>query len=441
MQSARVSRSLGSVHDSGGISASHRLPVSGRVRPGIKVLTAAASKVPGLREKYQAGLDSGVSFDDIAAAMKAIPGAPNYPLTPKNVGYFTVRQGDFSTPGAAAAIMDAHGEVREGDPERRLYAFPIVFPSDDVDLIFTETFEAYRASELLHWSEPGPDGLQCMRRVPAQAEGKSARRRFGGRPAESVGPCNPNTCDLFGAGDCKHVATLNFWVPGVLGSGVISMTFTSIYASLGIAETLEMVRAGLGRISGLHNGKPIFWLSKGHEKVSRMNWETGKPEKATQWIIRIEASGLDMMAVLAGTGHQVTLPAPVSPAALPAPAETEQHPAIEPEPPVSRECTDAARAAREEAARAETSSKVAAVTEARAYMAALFSTLGWDRATQGEWLADNHPDPKTAATDAGELSTLNAKLESLAKALAGAAPAPTEVPPAAALVTDSDVPF
>lgn len=118
MNSARVSRNLGSVHAASAVSSARRLPTSGRVRPGIKVLTRSAAAVKGAADTYAQGLAAGASFDEIGAALSKLQGIPKYPLTPKNAPYFTVRQGDFSTPGAVDAIMTAHATVRPGDPSR-----------------------------------------------------------------------------------------------------------------------------------------------------------------------------------------------------------------------------------------------------------------------------------------------------------------------------------
>jgi hypothetical protein len=67
---------------------------------------------------------------------------------------------------------------------------------------------------------------------------------------------------------------------------------------------------GLGRISGLHKGKPIFWVSKSFDGVTRANREKGTREKTDHWIIHVEASGLDMMEVLGAGTAQAALPAP-----------------------------------------------------------------------------------------------------------------------------------
>jgi hypothetical protein len=396
MNTARVSKNLGAAHQSGAVSSSRRLPVAGKLRPGVKVLTKAAASNPALVAIYNDGVAAGASFDDIAAAMAKVKDAPKFPMTPKNVGYFVARQCDFSTPGAAATLLDLYGEVRHGDPERHIYTLPIIFPSDDVDLVFREQFEAWRASELHRWSEADPVSgvLQCMRRVEV-APDKTARKRWGGRPTEAERPCDPNNCVLFGKGECKHIGSLAFWVPGVTGTGVIELTFTSIYASLGIAETLEMVRAGLGRISGLHNGKPIFWLSKGRERVSRMNWETGKPEKTDQWIIRLEASGLDMVQVLSGVHEQAALPAPerAEVRALEAPTD-----AVIEEAPVSTAPTTAKE-----------------IKELRSQLGALRDTLEWEDADLKEWVDGQG---YTVAAPAHDLECLKDMVAKLTEAVA-----------------------
>lgn len=77
------------------------------------------------------------------------------------------------------------------------------------------------------------------------------------------------------------------------------MTFTSLYASMGIMEVLEMAHSGLGRVQGMFNGKPMFRISKRMEEVSVMDWETGKATRRKHYIIHLEADGLDMTQVLA----------------------------------------------------------------------------------------------------------------------------------------------
>lgn len=408
MKSARVSRNIGAVHEDASIASTARLPVSGKIRPGVKVLTKAAAGNPALMQAYNDGVAAGVSFDEIASRLSKIKGVPSYPLTPKNVPYFTARQGDFATPGAAKTIMDLYGEVRHGDSERRLYAFPIVFSSDSLDLVFREQFEAWRASELHRWSEqdPGTGELMCMMRAETKPDPSKARR-WGGRATVPERPCNPNDCGLFAKGECKHIGSLYFWVPGILGAGTIELTFTSVYASMGVAETIELVRAGLGRITGLHNGKPIFWVSKSHERVARMNWESGKPEKSDQWIIRLDATGVDMMEVLAGPVERIALPAPaVIPAGTVTAEDAEAMPpgkfqeTPESIPPTMRPDIAMARA----------------ITDLRAQLGALRDTLGWTNEELLEWIAGQEYPVEHPAHHLGSLTDMVMKLNASAEA-------------------------
>ena len=289
---ARV-RQTGTLHAAAAVQQ-QRLPVVGKIRPGIKVPTAKARAIPGVMEAYTAGLKAGATYDDITLAMKKISGCPAYPLTPKNSPYFRVHPSDFA-PGQAEKIMELYATKRPGDSQPHLYSFPVVFPSDDIDIVFREQFEAWKASEIMHWSENG----KCMQRQQLKPDQNRRKRQWGGRPTEVVGPCDPNNCDFFGNGDCKHMGSLYFWIPGVTGVGVIELEFSSIYASMGIMEVLEMVQVGMGRIKGTLGGKPIFTISKTQQDVSVMDWQAGKAKRQGQQIIRLEASGLDMTRVLA----------------------------------------------------------------------------------------------------------------------------------------------
>ena len=389
-------------------SAPARLPVAGKIRPGVKILTPTAAKNAKLVRIYEKGLaDGGIPFDEIERGLHEIDGCPKHPLMPRNSPSFRVLQADFQAPGATQTIIDLYGEIRDGDTERKLYSFPIIFPSDDNDIIFREQFEAWRSRERERWSAPGPDGdLHCMRL--GEVDAKAKRRQWGGRPHEDLGICDPNGCALFGAGKCKHTASLNFWSPGVIGVGLIELAFTSIYASMEIVDLIDLVRAGLGQVKGTHNGIPIFRISKTHKKVSRIDWETGEVGMAAQWIIRLSAD-LDMAAVLGGE-TQPALAAPSTPAALPAPAQT--GPVIAPDqekpaPPTDEAPTDEAPPAPD---RHEETARL------RSRLSTLVRRLGWGAAELQEYLSekgyakeDTHsPDKLTAIIDG-----LNASIASI----------------------------
>jgi hypothetical protein len=283
MKSARV------LHEAR--EAIYRLPVSGKVRPGTKILTSAAQACPvgdQLADILERGIRARATFDRIEAAMAKIDGAPRTPLIPTNGPEFRVCPADFTTPGAVDEII-----TRYADDDGELRSFPIVFPSEEIDLIFRESFESWKAGKLHRWSEPSPESgdLQCMHRL--EPDPKAKRIQWGGRPTEAVRDCNPNDCDLFGKGECKHHGSLYFWIPGVTGAGVIEMSFTSVYASAGIVEMIGVIRKGIGKISGLYRGTTIFRISKSLKSVSRVDWEKGKVAKSKHWIIQLSAD-LDM---------------------------------------------------------------------------------------------------------------------------------------------------
>ncbi len=109
--------------------AAPRIPVAGRIRAGIKVLTRRAAENEQVRAIYERGVMQGKSFDTIEREIAETVPDLKYPLTPKNVPYFTVRGEDFPNPEIARQITDLFGEDR-GDGVKRLYRFPVVFPAD-----------------------------------------------------------------------------------------------------------------------------------------------------------------------------------------------------------------------------------------------------------------------------------------------------------------------
>lgn len=65
---ARV-RQTGTLHAAAAVQQ-QKLPVVGKIRPGIKVPTAKARGVPGVIDAYTAGLKAGATYDDIALAIE-----------------------------------------------------------------------------------------------------------------------------------------------------------------------------------------------------------------------------------------------------------------------------------------------------------------------------------------------------------------------------------
>lgn len=282
-----------------------RIPVTGKIRPGIKVLTSSAQGNAQAKKIYEDGLAKGLSFDAIEREIVSKCSLKS-PLTPRNVPWFTVRACDFAMPEIADQIMDLYGEDRKDGHGRHLYRFPVIFAQDAWQSVMPHGFHCYSRSELQFWSQYGEDGHRyCMYRQDVQVDPKSKRahRTFGGRKTATRGLCHPDECPEYQQRKCNMTGSLQFYIPGITGSsGVIEVPTTSIYALMGARETMEMISMATGgRIAGLFNGRSIFYLTKRQKEVSRIDPETGKPKKVKQWLIALDA---DMGAKAFGGGTE-----------------------------------------------------------------------------------------------------------------------------------------
>ena len=230
-----------------------RIPICGKIRPGIKVLTTAACSNPDAAGIYEAGLRSGKSFDDIEALIKkAVPSlsATKF-LIPYNVPYFSIFPGDFHNPKVARQILDKYGEDR-GDGVKRLYAFDVVFPADTWDLILPHSLRCYGFNELKYWSEFEPDGrtMRCMTRAPVAKDTTGARfvRTFGGRKSiprpDTNGKCDPETCPQFQDESCTVSGEFVFYIPGIVGLEAFSVPTSSIYSLQNAMKKFQMIISG-----------------------------------------------------------------------------------------------------------------------------------------------------------------------------------------------------
>lgn len=285
--------------------SSIRVPISGKIRVGIMVLTADGKRLKEAEEIYAEGVRDGRSWDAIEGAIKrANPEFTKSPLTPKNAPYFTVFAHDFGMPEVADIIMEKHGEDR-GDGVKRLYRIPLVFGLDLMEQVLPHQFAAWSRNERLFWSEYGADGVRhCMTHeaVPMDQHSKRANKVFGGRKSvfrkDNAGVCNPDACPQFQKGECKLSGQLVAYVPDVPGVGMVAIPTTSIYSLTRIRDKLAVVYQLRGRISGTHNGKPIFWLTKREEEVSMIDPHTGLAKKVKQYLVVLEED-VDMTKVLA----------------------------------------------------------------------------------------------------------------------------------------------
>ena len=310
-----------------------RIPVGGKIRGGIKVLTQTAAKHKDAPAIYAAGVKAGRTFGQIEKELMEKCKFEKSPLTPRNVPYFTVRHADFTMPEVADAIMKLYASDRGDGPH--LYRFPIIFPVDNWAAVMPHGLNCYTRSEKIFWSEYGADGKRyCKTRGTPQIVGddkaKRAVRPFGGRPvvlrAENDGLCVPENCKEYQNRQCNLTGSFLFYIQGIPGSSAIELPTTSFYSMQQARQKLEMVSFITGgRISGTLNGKPIFYITKKQEEVSMLDPETGKPKKVKQWLIGIEAD-IDMTKIFQAGEARIALPAGEAAAAalehLPDPDET-----------------------------------------------------------------------------------------------------------------------
>ena len=290
-----------------------RFAIGGKIRAGIKVLTAAAAREREAQAIFDAGVESGKSFDDIAAEItRAVPEL-RHPLVPKNVPYFSVRRGDFAMAELADQILAKFGEDR-GDGVARLYRFPVVFPADAWQVIMPHALMCYGASQLKYWSEYSADGRErhCMtfEPVPVDSDGKRAIRIFGGRKhvrrAANDGRCEPEACPEYQARQCNLTGRFVFLIPGIASIQPIELATNSFYAMNAARQTLETV--GFlrgGRIGGFLDGRTSFWLTKREHEVAMIG-EDGQPRRVAQWLIELEAP-IDLTRLLVVDGDETRL--------------------------------------------------------------------------------------------------------------------------------------
>lgn len=301
-----------------------RIPVSGKIRAGIKVLTRKAVEVKGAQEIYDAGVRAGRPFAMIEQELGTKLQLKN-PLTPKNVPYFTVRPADFSVPESADRIMELYAEDRgEG---MRLYRFPAIFATDAWLANMPHGLKCYTRSELVYWSDYSAEGSRvCKTRSQPVIDHKAqrARRTFGGRAtvlrAERDGRCEPEQCQEYQDKKCTLSGGLLFYVAGVHGSGAVELSTNSFYAMQQFRQQMEMISfLRGGKLSGTIDGKPIFWITKRQDEVAMLDPATGAPKKVKQWIIHLDAD-IDMMRVFQASERAPLLMAGATAAAALEPA-------------------------------------------------------------------------------------------------------------------------
>lgn len=280
-----------------------RVAVGGRIRAGVKVLKRSAAEKPQVRKIYEEGLALGLGFDEIEARIEK-EAKEKGALIPCNVPWFTVRRADFQVPTMADEILALYGESRSDHPgEKRLYAFPVVLATDDWLDVLPHTFMCRDARALKYWAAYGDDGVRrCHTHAPVQFDPKSRRKQFPKRSVtlrkENAGVCDPEHCDEFALGTCKLSGFVRFYVHGVKGMALVEIPTQSFYSLSWARAKLEELLRVRGRISGLHDGRPIFWITKHRQEISRYSLEQQRYVREKQWLITFEVREHGVEAIL-----------------------------------------------------------------------------------------------------------------------------------------------
>ena len=282
-----------------------RIPTAGKIHAGIQILTPAAAKHPDIVTIYEQGVAQNISFQKISHRILEQFPQITKPLMPKNVPWFTVRPEDFPNRDIPGQLMHLYGEDRgEG---RRLYRFPVIFPTNTWQLIVPHELATWSANEKRYWSEYSADGRtrHCMMFAPAKVETGSKRiiRTFGGRAkqlrADNHGICDPECCPQFQARQCNLSGRFVFYIPGVQSIDAFELATNSIYAMSRAIERLATVaNMREGKISGyLDSNRSTFYITKMLREVSRIG-DDGRPVKTAHWIIELQAP-IDVAMLLA----------------------------------------------------------------------------------------------------------------------------------------------
>jgi len=292
---------------------------AGKIRPGIKVLTKAAQQNAKAVQIYKEGVAKRLKFSEIEKKIKDATDMAN-PMFPRNTQYFSVAASDFGMPEIAQMIVDRYGEIREGDPEKRLYRFPVVFHSDDLGEVYPNQFKRH-GGDPNYESHYGLDGVRYCRYLPeisAEQLAENKIRRIKKMPRrEKVirGKCEPGICHEFQQGQCKFRGRLMFYIPKIPTTGLMVMETSSEYAAEGIWTDLQRILDALGTIPRMNPYKPdapVFYITKVLEQRTYFD-ENGNKMKGNQWVPKLQAD-IDIGQILQ-TGRTIALPAASTPVA------------------------------------------------------------------------------------------------------------------------------
>ncbi|VVE16075.1 MULTISPECIES: hypothetical protein [Pandoraea] len=288
---------------------------SGKIRCGTKVLTRTAQENATAVQIYQDGIAQQRRASVIEKDITAKTGIKN-PMYPVNTQAFNLSVDDFVMSVLPNAILDLYGEDVDG--KRELRRFPVFFHSNDLFDFFPHRFESNKGEDRYH-SAFNDRGERVCERLPGLDAKKVVEQRQAGvkrlppRDWEVRGLCEPRVCKQFQSGLCQFRGQLKFYIPGVVGLGIVEMETSSEYAAENIWSTLDQIRSTLGHIPTFNPnapGKPVFWITKVQEERSYFDGD-GKRKTGLQWVPRI-VPAIDIASMLQIGRNPVGNVAPVA---------------------------------------------------------------------------------------------------------------------------------
>lgn len=285
------------VHDLTRISraSGHRIPIAGKIRPGVQILIGAAKTNEQAKRIYREGCKQGLSFRAIETQIRAqVPelSEARALMAPRNIDYFVARSSDFDNPLAAEEIVKIYGKEVPVGPEtrKRLYEFPIVFPTDNLADSIPHRYTCYQGQHLKYWSMVANGKRRCMTFADPEkdAQGMAVRTENGRAIIErqdNGGECQPNKCPEFQRRACHIDGAIVAYVPGIKECGAIAIQTHSVYALKKIEKQLLWVKEMRGAYSGFCNDQPIFKVKKVLQRIAQQ--DNGQTKMRDQEIITL----------------------------------------------------------------------------------------------------------------------------------------------------------
>lgn len=259
-----------------------KLRRKGVVRSGIMALKGGLTAKD--QEVYDNGVKRGLDWDEIDKSLNVDKNGKSK-LVPKNADYFTIHPKDCTDPRDIETIYKLYA-----DPDGKLRSFPVWFAVNEWWKIIPHSLRCFSASGLKFKGVLRDGKMFCQYPLPS----KPGKKKFGGRDWKEK-PCNPDDCQEFQKGECSFGGVIQFYIPGIKGTGIWVLPTRSWHSLASIKSNLELVHSLIGRCSGLFDGKPFFRLRKVLETMYRPNPD-GTRTKTKQWIITLDTD-LDMMEI------------------------------------------------------------------------------------------------------------------------------------------------